>query len=446
MSKLRTPEARHRGGKTTKSEAAMDVFQSILGSTPIPPLYKVRQSFPRPRVENVKEELMAKLHGSGLLDKLSKGAKVAITVGSRGISNQPLIVRSLVEELKRRGAEPFIVPAMGSHGGATAAGQRDLLIRMGFGEKAIGAPIRSGMEVVDLGTTQGGYPVFMDRCAYEADGVVVLNRIKPHVSFRGRYESGLMKMIAIGLGKQRGAEACHDAGFGEMAENIYDIARTILDRCNILLGIGLLENPYHETCSIEVLDAGEIAEKEPELQERAKQLQAKLYFSSLDVLIVDEIGKEISGTGMDNNVIGRYTTPYPTGGTKITRIAVLSLTADTHGNANGLGVADFTTRRVFDAFRFDQTYPNSLTSTATASVKIPMVLDSDRLAIRAAIKTCNVPDKQNVRLVRIRNTLKLDEIHVSPALLAEVEGTQDMSLVGEPQAVRFDERGNILPY
>jgi hypothetical protein len=255
-----------------------------------------------------------------------------------------------------------------------------------------------------------------------------------------------MKMIAIGLGKQRGAEACHDAGFGEMAENIYDIARTILDRCNILLGIGLLENPYHETCSIEVLAAGEIAEKEPELQERAKQLQAKLYFSSLDVLIVDEIGKEISGTGMDNNVIGRYTTPYPTGGTKITRIAVLSLTADTHGNANGLGVADFTTRRVFDAFRFDQTYPNSLTSTATASVKIPMVLDSDRLAIQAAIKTCNMRDKRNVRLVRIRNTLKLDEIHVSPALLAEVEGTQDMSLVGEPQAVRFDERGNILPY
>ena len=423
----------------------MDIFQSILGSIPIPPLCKVRQSFPRPRIENIREELVAKLRGSGLLDKLGRGATVAITVGSRGIANQPLIVRSLVEELKTRGAEPFIVPAMGSHGGATAAGQRDLLIRMGFEEKTIGAPIRSSMEVVDLGTAQMGNPVFMDRYAYEADAVVVLNRIKPHVSFRGRYESGLMKMIAIGLGKQIGADACHDAGFGDMTENIYDIASTILDRCNILLGIGLLENPYHETCRIEVLDAGEIAEKEPALQEQAKQLLPKLYFSSLDVMIVDEIGKEISGTGMDNNVIGRYTTPYPTGGPRITRIAVLSLTAETHGNANGLGIADFTTRRVFDAFRFDQTYPNSLTSTATASVKIPMVLDSDRLAIQAAIKTCNVLDKENVRLVRIRNTLQFDEIYVSPALLAEVNGSDNMSLVGEAQPMCFDEKGNILP-
>lgn len=423
----------------------MDIFQSILGSIPLPPLSRVRQSFPRPRIENVEEELVAKLRGSGLLDKLSKGATVAITVGSRGIANQPLVVRSLVEELKTRGAEPFIVPAMGSHGGATASGQRDLLIRMGFEEKSVGAPIRSSMEVADLGKTQMGNPVFMDRYAYEADAVVVLNRIKPHVSFRGRYESGLMKMIAIGLGKQRGAEACHDAGFGQMAENIYDIAHTILDRCNIRLGIGLLENPYHETCGIEVLDAGEIAEKEPALQEQAKQLLPKLYFPSLDVLIVDEIGKEISGTGMDNNVIGRYTTPYPTGGPMIARIVVLSLTGDTHGNANGLGVADFTTRRVFDAFRFDQTYPNSLTSTVSASVKIPMVLDSDRLAIQAAIKTCNVLDKQKVRLVRIRNTLQLDEIYVSPALLAEVNGSEAMSLIGQPQAMCFDEKGNILP-
>jgi hypothetical protein len=421
----------------------MDVFQSILGAIPIPPLCKVRQSFPRPRIENIEEELLAKLRGSALLDKLGQGAAVAIAVGSRGIANQPLIVRSLVQELKRRGVEPFIVPAMGSHGGATAGGQRDLLIRMGFEEKTIGAPIRSSMEVVDLGTARRGIPVFMDRYACEADAVVIVNRIKPHVSFRGRYESGLMKMIAIGLGKQRGADACHDAGFGEMTENIYDIANSVLDRCNILLGIGLLENPYHETCRIEVLDAGEMAEKEPALLAQARELLPQLYFSALDVLIVDEIGKEISGTGMDNNLIGRYTTPYPTGGPRITRIAVLSLTAGTHGNANGLGIADFTTRRVFDAFRFDQTYPNSLTSTATASVKIPMVLDSDRLAIQAAIKTCNVPDKQNVRLVRIRNTLQLDEIYVSPALFAEVNGSKNMNRVGGPQAMPFDEEGNI---
>jgi hypothetical protein len=286
--------------------------------------------------------------------------------------------------------------------------------------------------------------VFIDKYAYEADTIVVLNRIKPHVSFRGRYESGLMKMIAIGLGKQRGADACHDAGFGEMTENINDIARFVFDHCSIAFGLGLLENPYHETCGIEILSADEIPEKEMELLEKAKQLLPKLYFSSLDVLIVDEIGKDISGTGMDNNIIGRYTTPYPSGGPQIKRIAVLGLTAASHGNANGLGVADFTTKRVFDSFSFEQTYPNSLTSTAALSVKIPMVLKNDRLAIQAAIKTCNIPEKRDVRLVRIKNTLQLDTILVSPSLIEEVKGSEDMKIIGEAETMKFDDQGNLL--
>jgi hypothetical protein len=318
------------------------------------------------------------------------------------------------------------------------------LRRTGFREDHVGAKIRSSMEVVDLGTTRTGLPVFVDKYAYEADAIIVVNRIKPHVSFRGRYESGLMKMIAIGLGKQKGAEACHDAGFGEMAENIDDIARVVIDRCNIAFGIGLLENAYHETCGIEILAAEEIPEKEITLQEQAKQLLPSLYFPSLDVLLVEEIGKDISGTGMDNNIIGRYTTPYPSGGPRISRIVVLGLTDDTHGNANGLGVADFTTRRVFDAFSFEQTYPNSLTSTATASVKIPMVLENDRLAIQAAIKTCNILNKKNVRLVRIKNTLHIDEIHVSTAMLEEVKQYENMKILGNPEPLRFDGGGSLL--
>jgi hypothetical protein len=427
-----------------KDEPNMDIFESILGNVPFPKVCKVRQSFPRPRIENVEEEFLDKLYSGGLLSNIRRGWTVAITVGSRGIANQPLIVRSLVGELKSRGAHPFLVPAMGSHGGATAEGQKDLLLRMGFSEEYVGAPIRSSMEVVNLGTTPKGLPVLIDKHAYQADAVVVLNRIKPHVSFRGRYESGLMKMIAIGLGKQNGAEVCHDAGFGDMAENVHDIARVALDRSNIIFGIGLLENPYHETCGIEILEAREIPEKEIALQEQAKQLLPELYFTALDVLIVEEIGKEISGTGMDNNIIGRYTTPYPSGGPHITRIVVLGLTVNTHGNANGLGVADFTTKRVLEAFSFEQTYPNSLTSTAATSVKIPMVLASDRLAIQAAIKTCNILDKHDVRLVRIKNTLQLDQIYVSSNLLSEVKQRKNMEVLSEPEELRFDDSGSLL--
>ena len=422
----------------------MDIFESMLAAVPIPEMCKVRLIFPRPCIENVEKEFLNRLHAGGLLHRIPKGGSVAITVGSRGISNQPLLVRSLVEELINYGADPFIVPAMGSHGGATADGQTELLRSTGFREDHVGARIRSSMEVVDLGTTRTGLPVFVDKYAYEADAIIVVNRIKPHVSFRGRYESGLMKMLTIGLGKQKGAEACHDAGFGEMAENIDGIARVVIDRCNIAFGIGLLENAYHETCGIEILAAEEIPEKEITLQEQAKRLLPSLYFPSLDVLLVEEIGKDISGTGMDNNIIGRYTTPYPSGGPRISRIVVLGLTANTHGNANGLGVADFTTRRVFDAFSFEQTYPNSLTSTATASVKIPMVLENDRLAIQAAIKTCNILNKKNVRLVRIKNTLHVDEIHVSTAMLEEVKQYENMKILGNPEPLRFDGGGSLL--
>ncbi|MBN2553115.1 MAG: DUF2088 domain-containing protein, partial [Spirochaetales bacterium] len=318
----------------------MDIFESLLSAVPIPDMCKVRLTFPRPRIENVEQEFLDKLRSGGLLARIPKGGTVAIAVGSRGVSNQPLLIRLLVQELKKHGTAPFMVPAMGSHGGATAEGQGELLRRTGYSEEEIGAPIRSSMEVVDLGRTRSGLPVFVDKHAFGADAVIVVNRIKPHVSFRGRYESGLMKMIAIGLGKQKGAEACHDAGFGQMAGNIEEIARMATERCNIVFGVGLLENAYHETCRIEVLASREIPEKEIALQEQAKRLLPTLYFASFDVLVVEQIGKDISGTGMDNNIIGRYTTAYPSGGPTITRIVVLGLTANTHGNANGLGVAD----------------------------------------------------------------------------------------------------------
>ena len=345
--------------------------------------------------------------------------RIAVAVGSRGISNQPRLVRALVAELKGAGARPFIIPAMGSHGGASAEGQKAMLEGLGIKEEYVGAPIRATMETVQLGQAGPELPALIDKFAHEADGIVLINRIKPHVAFRGPYESGLAKMIAIGLGKQKGAEICHNLGFGKMAEHIPAIARTTLAHSRILFAVGLLENAYHETARIEVLPAAEILAREPALQEEAKRLSPRLAFDRLDVLVMDEIGKDISGTGFDTNVVGRYHTPYVSGGPQISRIAVLDITEKSHGNGNGLGIVDYTTRRVLEKFRFDQTYPNALTSTVPASVKIPMVLDCDRHAFQAAIRTCNLAHKEEVRLVRIKNTNEMEEIEISANLVDE---------------------------
>ena len=419
----------------------MSAIDDILEGIRVPRVVRIRQTFPRPRIADVEAELRERLHAGGLLRRVRKGARIAIAVGSRGVTNQPLLVSVLGKELRVAGADPFIVPAMGSHGGATAAGQEAMLRGMGIGGDL---PIRATMDVVQLGTAETGLPVYMDRIAAEADGIVIINRIKPHVGFRGRYESGLMKMLAIGLGKQKGAEICHNLGFGRMAENLPAIGRVALASGKILMAIGLLENAYHETCRIEVLAPQDVEGAEPALQEESKRLLPRFYVDSLDVLVVDEIGKNISGTGFDNNVLGRFHTPYASGGPDITRIAVLDLTEESHGNANGVGIADFTTRRLREKMDLEQTYPNSLTSTVPVSVKIPMVLANDRQAIQAAIKTSNIPDWTAVRMARIRNTLCMDEIELSENVAEELRSHEQVEVLGSPYDLPFDEGGNLV--
>jgi hypothetical protein len=419
----------------------MSAVDDILDRIPLPRVVTVRQTFPRPRLQDVGAELLARVRARGLLGSIKPGSRIAITAGSRGISNMPMMVSLLGQEIRRLGGEPFIVPAMGSHGGATAEGQKKMLLGLGIRDDI---PIRSSMEVVRIGTSDNGLPVHMDRHAWEADGIIVINRIKPHVAFRGPYESGLMKMLAIGLGKQYGAEICHNLGFGRMAENIPAIGKVVLASGKILMAIALLENPYHETCRIEVLAPDEVASGEPPLQEESRRLLPRFYADSLDVLVIDEIGKNISGTGFDNNVVGRYHTQFISGGPSITRVAALDITDESHGNANGLGILDFTTRRAFDKFDFEQTYPNSLTSTVPLSVKIPMVLKNDRQAIQAAIKTCNIARWEDVRLTRVRNTLSLDEIEVSENVAAELRGNPNVTVAGPPRELRFDADGNLL--
>lgn len=425
----------------------MSFIEEVLAPIPVPRVVRIRQRFPRPIIRDVATTLMERLRASRALGQVRPGMRIAVSGGSRGVTDYPLVLKGIVGELQKMGAEPFVFPAMGSHGGATAEGQTAVLKELGITEEYVEAPVYSSMETVQVGTTESGLPVHVDRLAWEADGIVVVNRVKPHVGFRGAYESGLIKMIAIGLGKQRGAEICHQHGFGLMEENMLALANVCLDRCNILFAVGLLENAYHETCRIEVLGKQEILEAEPALQAESKTLLPRIHFNPLDVLILDEIGKNIGGTGFDNNVVGRFHTPYVTPGPdaqRVTRIVALDLSAATHGNGNGLGILDFTTRRVFEKFDFEQTYPNSLTSTVPISVKIPMVLSNDRQAIQAAIKTCNIADVRQVRFARVRNTLCIDEMEVSENLLSEAERNQYVEILSDPYPLPFDKHGNLF--
>ncbi len=422
----------------------MSSIDLLLDPIPIPRMVKVEQTFTRPKVDDVEVELAHKMNLRQVTSGITPGMKIAVAVGSRGVSQLPLMVKTIIRLIKDAGGEPFILPCMGSHGGATAEGQRDMLIGMGIEEAYVGAPIRATMETVVVGTSVNGLPANIDKYAYEADGIVIINRIKPHVAFRGPFESGLMKMVTIGLGKQKGADICHELGFGKMAENIPAIGRVTIEKTNILFAVGVLENAYHEVCQVDVLMKEEIETHEPALQEKAKELAPRLYFDQLDVLIIDEIGKDISGTGFDTNMVGRYHTPYASGGPSITKMAVLDITDKSHGNGNGLGILDFTTKRAYDKFVFEMTYPNSLTSTVPMSVKIPMVLKNDRQAIQAAIKTCNILDKTQVRMARIKNTVAVAEIQVSENLLREVEKCEYMNAVSDPNHWVFDEDGNLL--
>ena len=421
-----------------------NAIEELLSDIRIPRFVKVRQIFPHPPELDVAAEIRSRIREKDLLNSVKKGGRIAIAVGSRGISNLPLAVKVLGEEVRAAGGEPFIVPAMGSHAGATAEGQAAMLRGMGFTEENVGMSIRSCMDVAELGTTKSGLPVLIDKTAWEADGIIITNRIKPHVCFRGPYESGLMKMITIGLGKQKGADIAHNLGFGKMPEHIPEIALEALKKIKLLFALALVENAFHETSAVAILRPQEIETEEPKLLKQAGDLCPKLYFDALDTLIIDEIGKDISGSGFDTNVVGRYHSAWVSGGPKINRIVILDISEKSKGNGNGLGMADFTTRRAAEKFDFTQTYPNTLTATLTGSVKIPMTLPNDRQAIQSCIKTSNLMDWSQVRMARIHNTLRLSEIEVSENIIPELKGDPRFEIMGAPYELAFDAKGNLF--
>ncbi|MBB6448679.1 hypothetical protein HNR44_000628 [Geomicrobium halophilum] len=411
----------------------MSVINTILEDIPVPKMIKVKQNFYAPEVQNIVSEMHVSIQQANVLSRISKGDRVAIGIGSRGLADLHILTREMVNAVKSVGGEPFIFPAMGSHGGATAKGQREVLENLGITEDFIGAPISCSMEVVEIGRLPNGLAVYLDKEAHQADKIMFIARIKPHTAFRGPYESGLAKMITIGFGKQKGAESAHAHSFKYMAKHVPDMAKMVIDKAPIIFGLGTIENAYDRIAKVVAIPAEKILEDEPDLLEEAKSLMPRILFDPIDVLVIDEIGKDISGSGMDPNITGRFATPYASGGPEVNSIAVLDLTKETQGNANGIGNADITTRKLFEKIEWEKGFANALTSTVSKTVKLPMFLDSDKLAVQAAIKTAALEDSTKIRLIWIKNTLQLKEIWISEALLENAKENNDIEILGESE-------------
>ena len=420
-------------------------IRRILANTKLPKFALVRQVFPDDTIKDVPKYLNEKLNDPELKSKIKPGMTVAMTGSSREIDNMPVMLRELARFVKAQGANPYIVPAMGSHGGATDAGQKELLESYGITEEFCECPIHSSMETVKVGNVDED-EVRMDKFAHDADAIILVGRIKPHTAFRGPYESGMAKMMAIGLGKREGADSLHKRGFSQMGERLPRFAREVFDHCNIVFGVAPIENERDETCRIEIIKAEDIFDKEPELLLYAKSRMPRIILPETDVLIVREIGKNFSGSGMDPNVTGTFATQYATGGIKKQRTVVLDISEESHGNYLGLGNADMTSRRVFDKIRTNGCYANMLTSTVLKVGKIPMILEDDELALRAAVKLMTEGDRENPRMVYIKNTLSLENILISEGQLDEVRTHSDMEILEEPRKLNFDEQGNLLDF
>lgn len=421
----------------------MNILHDLVKDTPLPRLVKIHQKFDTLEIADVPQALQTEFTRPGVGERIKPGMKIAIAVGSRGMTDIPTLARVVAEEVKKRGGEPFIVPAMGSHGGATAEGQKLILTHLGVTEETAGCPIISSMEVVEVGRLPNGLAVLIDKNAYEADGIIVINRVKPHTCYRGPCESGMAKMIAIGLGKQKGADSCHAYGFKHMASFVVEMAKIKIARTSILFGIGTVENAYDKIARIVAVPAEDLVKTDSEMLVEAKARMPRFLIDKIDVLVVDQIGKDCSGDGMDPNITGRFPTPYATGGPGIAKLVVLDLTAATHGNASGVGAADITTRKLFSKIDFQSTYANVITSTVFRGTSIPPMFDTDEDAVKAAVKTCNAPDISKTRMIVIQDTMHMGDIYISESLLAEAKANPDIEILSGPMDMPFDSDGNF---
>lgn len=416
---------------------------------PYPRILRVRQRFERPQIADIAAAVTAQLERLDLGQTIRPGQTVALTAGSRGIANIPIVLRAAADHLKRLGAVPFLVPAMGSHGGGTAEGQVKILHSYGITEAAVGVPIRASMKVIQLGETPEGFPVFLDRHASEADHIGVVARVKPHTAYHGSIESGLLKMMMIGLGKHTGALAYHRI----LLERPYDavvrsVGRTLRQRAAIAFGLAVIENAYEDTADVAAVRPADFEPCEEELLRRARSLMGRLPLSEADLLVVDEIGKDVSGSGMDTNVVGRkraarlqqaVVDDQP----QMRHIFVRGLTAKTHGNASGIGLADFTTTRLVKTMNYRATVINCLTAGYPEGANVPVHFDTDREVVDAALAIAGTRAPQDTRVLRIRNTLCLEELEMSEPCLAELSASARLEVIGTADDWRFDGEGNL---
>ena len=426
----------------------MKTITDLIKNVSVPKMVKIREVFDDTHIPeaDIASTVTLELSREALGGQIKPGMKIAITCGSRGIHHYAVMARAMVDFVKSKEAEPYIVAAMGSHGGATAEGQLEVLASYGITPEAMGCEIRSSMEVVELGTSDTGLPVYLDKNAYEADGIIVSCRLKPHNAFRGPYESGPCKMLAVGLGKQKGAERVHSDGMGKIGANIPSIAKVILARAPILFALPCIENAYDETCRIEAIDRDDILAREPELLQFAFERMPSLLVGACDVLVVDETGKNYSGTGVDPNITGTFSTEYAHGGVEVQRTCFLDLSAASHGNALGVGLANVITKRFFDKIDTEKMYPNCLTSTVLTSARIPCVVANDREAIQMCIRTCTGIDRNRARIIRIPNSLHIGRIMLSEAYYRDVKAGKwpGVAACSEPEPLEFDGDGALL--
>jgi hypothetical protein len=414
----------------------------------LPQMFRLRQHFETTSLRDPAAAVTAQLAAAPLRDRIAPGETVAIAVGSRGITDIASIVAAVVRHVFQLGAAPFLVPAMGSHGGGTAEGQRDTLLRLGIDPQQLQCPIRSSMQTRRLGETADGIPVHFDEHALAADHLIVVNRIKPHTRFAGKYQSGLLKMLMIGLGKREGASIYHRGSHSIPFDRLIEtVAPLIFRQRPVTLGVAILENALEQTAAIHLLAQEELLGREPELQREAQRQLAKLPFAECDLLIVDRIGKEISGTGMDTNVIGRKQSDkragpdeYP----KVRQIYVRGLTAASHGNAAGIGLAEYCHARVLDQIDYDATRVNALTADHITAAAVPAHFPSDRTALEAAATQAGMRSGSQLRWLWIRDTLQLSEVLCSEALRGEAERRDDLQVLGPPSPLQFDAAGELI--
>ena len=427
----------------------MEFFVQGIDEVTIPKMVRIREKYEDDKIDDVKAHLINELDSLEIDRQSLRGKKIALTVGSRGIPSLPVLVRTMCDKLKEWGAEPFIIPAMGSHGGGTVEGNVQILTDYGITEDAMGVPIKASMDVVQVGAINDGAhtPIYCDKNAAEADGIVLFNKVKPHTDFKGYVESGMCKMIAIGIAKHFGCSWFHRQGFDTFGERIPMVAAEFLKNMNVIMGVGVVQNAFDEISEIKAYPKDKIIEGDHELLQIAKRRLPRMKFDNIDVLIIDQIGKNISGEGADPNVTGRGCMPGFEDDFHCKKMFVRKLTPPSHGNACGLCYADVTTRQCLQSVDWESTWINFSTNMMLSAGKIPVNQNTDYEALRLAIRTCTkLSDYSQARIARIRDTLSLSEVEVSEALLPDVMGRDDVEILSEPYELEFDADGNMKDF